>query len=162
MNEHSSGHDANNLLRLSNEVSRIASDLARLSTEPTKFEQRAGTTNKTDVTAEDVVAVISARRLRSRYLPYDLFADPAWDMMLNLFLAELTGQPMAVSRLTHSAEVPATTALRWMNTMIERGIFRRRSDPFDKRRFFIELSADASKAMREYFSERGQIALKVR
>jgi len=54
--------------------------------------------------------------------------------------------------------VPATTALRWLNTMVQQGIFLRRADPHDGRRVFVELAPESSHALRRYFAEVGQPA----
>jgi DNA-binding MarR family transcriptional regulator len=42
--------------------------------------------------------------------------------------------------------------------MTDKGIFVRRADPHDGRRVFVELSRDASFAMRRYFAEVGRPA----
>ena len=80
------------LRQLSDEVSRIAATLARLSTGP-----GAGTGEKSEppkgdapqVSLEIVRQIIRARRLRARYFDEELFADPAWDMLLDLLQAEI-------------------------------------------------------------------------
>ena len=99
--------------------------------------------------------VIRARRLRSRFFDEDLFADPAWDMLLDLLQAEIAQLRVPVSSLCIAAAVPATTALRWLKTMTDQGMFLRRADPHDGRRIFVELSPEASGAMRRYFAEVG-------
>lgn len=91
------------------------------------------------------------RRLREQYFPADLFADPAWDMLLDLYAARLEQQPVSVSSLCIAAAVPATTALRWIRTMTEAGLFVRESDPQDGRRIFIALADSTSDAMARYF-----------
>src|SRR5258708_35904467 len=96
---------------------------------------------------------IRGRRLRARYFPEDLSADPAWDMMLNLFYAELTYRRVTVSSLSMAAAVPPTTAIRWINSLVEKGIFVRRSDPHDGRRVYVELTSETSTALRTYFAE---------
>ena len=103
--------------------------------------------------------MIRARRLRNRYFPDDLFADPAWDMLLDLLQAEIAQLRVPVSSLCIAAAVPATTALRWLKTMVQQGIFIRRADPHDGRRVFVELSSDASLALRRYFAELGRPAV---
>jgi DNA-binding MarR family transcriptional regulator len=55
--------------------------------------------------------------------------------------------------------VPATTALRWLKTMTEQGLFVRRADPHDGRRVFVELAPQASRALRSYFAEVGKVAV---
>ena len=108
---------------------------------------------------ETVRSVIRARRLRNRYFQDDLFADPAWDMLLDLLQAEIAQLRVPVSSLCIAAAVPATTALRWLKTMTDQGIFRRRADPHDGRRVFVELSPEASVAMRRYFADVGTVAV---
>lgn len=142
---------AEHLLELSHEVNRIASTLARLSVEPQTGP--SGTADPAGLTAERVRDVLLARRLRSRFLPDDLFADPAWDILLDLLRAELAQHRVSVSSLCIAAAVPPTTGLRWLSTLVERGLVCRRADPRDARRIFVELSPGASAALRCYFAE---------
>ena len=60
---------------------------------------------------------------------------------------------MAVSSLCIASAVPATTALRWIKTLTDNGLFVRRADPTDGRRVFIELSPETADAMNAYFAE---------
>lgn len=149
------------LRQLSDEVSRIAATLARLSVgpAPTGIEKPHPASDAAPPVSIDAVRqVIRARRLRSRYFDEQLFADPAWDMLLDLFQAEVAQHRVPVSSLCIAAAVPPTTALRWIKTMTDVGLFRRRADPHDGRRIFVELSAEASEAMRRYFGELGRLA----
>jgi DNA-binding MarR family transcriptional regulator len=153
---------AERLRQLSEEVSRIASTLARLSTGPAtgiRPAEAPATGEAPPVSAETVRSVIRARRLRARYFQEDLFADPAWDMLLDLLQAEIAQLRVPVSSLCIAAAVPATTALRWLKTMVSQGIFIRRADPHDGRRVFVELAPEASSAMRRYFADVGQVAV---
>ncbi|HEY4071179.1 MAG TPA: MarR family winged helix-turn-helix transcriptional regulator [Sphingomicrobium sp.] len=108
---------------------------------------------------ETVRAIIRARRLRTRFFPEQFFADPAWDMLLDLLQAEIAQLRVPVSSLCIAAAVPATTALRWLKTMVQEGIFVRRGDPHDGRRVFVELAPQASNALRRYFAEIGRPAV---
>lgn len=154
MTAQKNGLSTERLLEISGEVSRIASTLARLSTERdlTSSEVPVGE-DPPMVSVESVRAVIRARRLRERYFEAELFADPAWDMMLDLLEGELSHRRVAVSSLCVGAAVPPTTALRWIKTLVEKGLFVRRNDPLDGRRVYVELSPSASLAMRRYFSD---------
>jgi DNA-binding MarR family transcriptional regulator len=158
LNDVASEPGAARLRQLSDEVSRIAATLARLSVGPeagapgqVRPDRAAG--EVPPVAIDTVRKVIRARRLRSRFFDEQLFADPAWDMLLDLLQAELGQHRVPVSSLCIAAAVPATTALRWIKTMTDAGLFRRRADPHDGRRVFIELSEPASAAMRCYFAE---------
>jgi DNA-binding MarR family transcriptional regulator len=146
------------LKQLSDEVGRIAATLARLSTGPEtalKAVERpvVASDEVPPVSGDTVRTVIRARRLRSRFFDEELFADPAWDMLLDLLQAEIAQHRVPVSSLCIAAAVPATTALRWIKTMTDNGLFTRRADPHDGRRVFIELAPQASIALRRYFAE---------
>ncbi|TXC68395.1 winged helix DNA-binding protein [Sphingorhabdus soli] len=110
-------------------------------------QRRAG------VTSLDIRKMIRMRRLRDKHFPSDLFGDPAWDMLLDLMVARIDRLPVSVSSLCIASAVPATTALRWIKTMTEAGLFERRSDPSDGRRVFIALSDETAQAMHAYFAD---------
>lgn len=148
------------LRQLSDEVSRIAATLARLSSGPAQAPRPVlpqADQEAPPVSAETLRTVIRARRLRERYFSSELFADPAWDMLLDLLQAEIAQLRVPVSSLCIAASVPATTALRWLKSMTSEGLFVRRADPYDGRRVFVELSPQASAALRRYFAEVGQV-----
>lgn len=155
------------LRRLNDEVARIADVLARLTrgdfAEEDEIERRTGIRAPDmeyrgpdepvpDIAAAEIRAVIRARRLRAQYFASDLFADPAWDMLLDLFAAGIERRRVSVSSLCIAAAVPPTTALRWIGTMHDAGLFRREADPGDRRRAYIVLSDKAQHGMRNYVS----------
>jgi len=157
-----SDQSAARLRQLSDEVSRIAATLARLSSGPGAVAPIIDSPLKADapeVSVETVRTVIRARRLRARYFSEELFADPAWDMLLDLLQAEIAHLRVPVSSLCIAATVPATTALRWLKTMVSEGLFVRRADPHDGRRVFVELAPETSRALRSYFAEVGSPAV---
>lgn len=138
------------LQQLSEEVGRIANILATLS------EEDCGGTDKNEAPADGdasavdagyIRALIRARRLRDHYFQGSLFADPAWDMLLDLLAARLEDNRVAVSSLCIAAAVPATTALRWIKTLTDQGLFVRAADPQDGRRVYIELSDEAARQL---------------
>lgn len=83
---------------------------------------------------------LKARRRRQILFPEGLFADPAWDILLDLYVVRLEGREISISSSCIASCVPATTALRWLKTLEERGLIFRRNDKFDKRRIYIRLS----------------------
>lgn len=104
------------------------------------------------VSPRDVRKHIRQRRLREEFFPADLFADPAWDMLLDLYASKLDRARVSVSSLCIAAAVPATTALRWIKTLCETGIFQREADHHDGRRIFVALSDQTTDAMHRYFA----------
>jgi len=137
------------LQQLSEEVGRIANILATLSEEDkiAPVEPR-GSGRK--IEAGQIRAMIRARRMRDHFFRGDLFADPAWDMLLDLMAARIEKQRVAVSSLCIAAAVPPTTALRWIKTLSEQGLFVRVADAEDGRRVFIELSDWAASSLEAY------------
>ena len=158
-------NSAARLRQLTDEVGRIATTLARLSGGPAALAPMAPVVPRLEVNdpppaiaPETVRAVIRARRLRSRFFAEDLFADPAWDMLLDLTQAEIAQVRVPVSSLCIAAAVPATTALRWIKRLTDTGLLVRRADPHDGRRVFVEMAQATSVAMRHYFAEAGRVA----
>ena len=94
-----------------------------------------------------------ARQQRGRFFNPKLFADPAWDMLLELYAASITERRMTVSRLAERSGVPLTTALRWIATLEEEELIDREADRFDRRRIFLSLTDKGRSAMSAYFEE---------
>ena len=117
------------------------------------YGDTSGKTQSANVaSAEQIRNLIKARRLRDHYFDAELFADPAWDMLLDLMAARLENIKVSVSSLCIAAGVPPTTALRWIKTMTEEKIFERIADETDGRRIFIQLSDDSASGMAGFFS----------
>lgn len=161
------------LLRLSEQVDAIAQELDRISAPeaglgaPADLSQaraddalslaqqaaksRIANGERSHADAAMIRSVIAARQARGRFFDANLFADPAWDMLLDLAASDAEGARVSVTSLCIAAGVPATTALRWLKQMEQSGIFVRVADPADKRRAFIELSEGSRIAMQRYF-----------
>lgn len=103
--------------------------------------------------------IIARRQARARFFDAELFADPAWDMLLDLTAAHAEHDRVSVTSLCIASGVPATTALRWIRQMTESGLFERVEDSADRRRAFIQLSDRSVGAMARYFMEIAKPAL---
>jgi len=164
VHDRSPDFDAMRLQHLADEVGRIAKTLASFSDGAAltgsagvlndamlgyKFEVEAP--REDDVSAADIRSIIKLRRLRDKHFDAELFADPAWDMMLDLMAARAEHSKVSVSSLCIAAAVPPTTALRWIKTLTDQGVFVRVADPTDGRRVFIELADTAAANIAKYF-----------
>ena len=143
------------LRQLSEDVGRVAAILASLSEGRSGAAAGggaagAGRLEEGGLDPAFIRAMLRARRLRGQFFRGDLFADPAWDMLLDLMAARLEGKRVAVSSLCIAAAVPATTALRWIKALTDRGLFVREADPKDGRRVHIALSDEAARALAAY------------
>jgi DNA-binding MarR family transcriptional regulator len=94
------------------------------------------------------------RRLRDRmFADPNLFADPAWDILIDLYIASEEGRGISVSSACIASAVPVTTALRWIKILEQGGHISRHEDPSDARRVFMSLTESAAKTVREFFSD---------
>lgn len=93
------------------------------------------------------------RNRRARYFEGNLFADPAWDILLDLFIGKIAGLRLSITSVCIASQVPSTTALRWIKQLEGEGLLLRTDDTTDHRRSFIELTDRAFDAMAAYFRE---------
>ena len=104
-------------------------------------------------------AILQARLERNSCFPGELFSDPAWDMLLDLYAAELGQFRVSVTSLCIASNAPTSTALRWISTLERENLIERRPDPLDGRRFFMSLTPEAIKMFERYFSVVGNRAI---
>jgi DNA-binding MarR family transcriptional regulator len=140
------------LKALSKEAAQLASTLARPVPEAGLGDEGgAGREQRHLPSHQEVLRMlVEAQRARVRHFPPGVFSDPAWDMLLDLMGAKLAGRTMTVSSLCLAADVPATTALRWLNALAEPGLIRRLPDPADRRRVLVELTEEGLARMEAY------------
>jgi len=93
------------------------------------------------------------RRRRDAYFEPTLFAEPAWDMLLDLYVAESERRQVAVLTACLGAAAPQTTAIRWMRVLEENGLIRRETDRNDARRIYVRLTEPAVRMMRTLLVE---------
>ena len=164
VHDRSQEFDALRLQHLADEVARIAKTLASfsdvrplhgssalLSDASLSYRHEIDEQPVQTISAPEIRTMIKLRRMRDKHFDPELFADPAWDMMLDLMAARAEHMRVSVSSLCIAAAVPSTTALRWIKTMTDQGVFVRVADPTDGRRVFIELSDAAATSIATYF-----------
>lgn len=102
-------------------------------------------------TETQVRDILKARRARAKFFEETLFADPAWDILLELYAAELGQRPLSVGSVCIGAAVPASTALRWITALERKGLVARHHDRFDARRQLVSLTRAGVEAMEGLF-----------
>lgn len=105
--------------------------------------------------ADRARAVYAARRRRDAMLgaATSFFHDPAWDILLDLFIQAEDQQIVSVSSACVGACVAHTTALRCLKAMERKGVVSFRRDPFDKRRHFVSLTVETHRRMTCWLAE---------
>jgi len=97
--------------------------------------------------------ILAARRRREQLFSASMFGEPAWEMLLNLYLTESSGLRLNVSRVTEGSGSPPTTALRWLDYLENQRLVRRETHPTDARASFVELTQRAHDLLEAYLSE---------
>ena len=107
-----------------------------------------------------VEAVIEGRARIADYLPSNYFGDPAFDMLLDLFVSVERGQARTVKVCALTSRVPIATASRYIDMMARDGFVRRKPDPADGRRTLVVLTPSAKAAMDDWLSTISSIPLR--
>lgn len=91
----------------------------------------------------------SAQRARDRYFGEPLGRDPAWDILLALYISFAENQKECVKGICLASSAPATTVCRWIFVLEERGLVVRTPDPRDKRRVLLSLAPQGLERMNQ-------------
>ncbi len=117
---------------------------------PSVQPKLAPSSNSTCTAADLARNYLALRRRRESLLGADLFADPAWDILLDLYASQAEGQNISVSSACLAGSVANTTALGWLVKLEQRGLISRRRDPRDGRRTFLTLSPNVATAIEDW------------
>ena len=124
----------------SNEIAamtKLVRSLERLLDEPSGSNATAPTPQQLAIFAK---RLLDLRRSRGRFLDPDMFGEPAWDMILALYIASIEQYRLKVTDLVNESRVPASTGLRWIRRLQEAGLIVRHENPLDGRINFLEIS----------------------
>lgn len=98
-------------------------------------------------------AVAAFRARRNALFGHDLFGEPGWDMLLELYRARQEERRLSVKSLTIAANAPQTTAGRHLARLIEEGLAACSDDPGDGRRKLVAISRDGFRKMDALFDQ---------
>jgi hypothetical protein len=94
-----------------------------------------------------------SRLRRNSIVGRNLFGEPAWDILLDLFVARVEGIRLSVKAVCIGSQVPYGTAFRWIAVLESEGFLVRFPDPADGRRVWVELSDFGLHRMYQYFRD---------
>jgi hypothetical protein len=98
-------------------------------------------------------SIHNARQRRLRLFDGSLFGEPAWDMLLTLFIARCRGEQVTTTRLCTASGAPHATGLRWIGLLDRQGLLQRLRAPDDARVMLIELTDTGYALMRRYVTD---------
>lgn len=92
-----------------------------------------------------------SRGLRPATLADGLFGEPAWDLLLDLYIRDKAGSRSSVTSACIGSRAPHTTALRHIAALCKENWVMRVADDADKRRFWLSLTPTAVKKLDRHF-----------
>lgn len=164
----------NDLIRLADQLQALAQELedarridqafplmAPDSSEPTaepKAPSAARSVEQTPHIGREQFLSLARKRYETRrkrvavFAANELFGEPAWDILLDLYIAFAEGKTVSVSSACIGSASPPTTGLRWLGVLQDAGLVEREHDSHDQRRVLVRLSDHGVERMETYFS----------
>lgn len=87
----------------------------------------------------------------------ELFGEPAWDILLDLYIAHGEAKQVSVSSACIGSAAPSTTGLRWLGVLADEGLVVRENDAEDHRRVLVRLTSKGVAAMERFFDAVGTL-----
>lgn len=94
--------------------------------------------------------VLNSRRARSRYFSPAIFGEPAWDILLVLYITDVAGDRQTIGKLAEWITTPPSTVLRWVGYLERENLIERHPHPTDRRIMFIKLSDKGRASLDSY------------
>lgn len=103
-----------------------------------------------DASLGDLARKAYADRRRRAGVPgtAGLFGEPAWDILLNLFIAARESRRVSLARACANASVPEASALRWIAILEKRGLIVSDGPSHDQH---LKLSQETYASLVDYF-----------
>lgn len=118
--------------------------------------ETAGPPSETDGNRlrQRAITILDNRRKRSAIFGRQMFAEPAWEMILVLYIDD-RGRRHTQSSLAEVSGGSRSTGMRWIDYLLNQDLIVRDDHPTDKRRHIVQLSAKGRELVELYLSETG-------
>lgn len=98
----------------------------------------------------DIAKILNQQEVHSNFLGKYGLTGPAWDILLRIVWLVANGEKPCVTDLCHLAKYPYSSTIRHISTLEERTLIIRQPDRIDGRRWFLHLSDQGEKLVRQY------------
>jgi DNA-binding MarR family transcriptional regulator len=105
------------------------------------IENRTGTAEK----------IYNLRRKRDSIFKTELFSDPAWDLLLDLYAAGCAQKTTSITDACLSAGTSPSTGLRWIAILVQNGYVERHDDPVNPEQSHLSLTPSARASLETLF-----------
>ena len=100
---------------------------------------------------KQILEIIQARAARTAFLNVDIFHDPAWEILLALYAANLGCRSITIGSLSLVSRVPASTAIRYLKCLGKEGLLLQEGEDQNDELASVQLSKKGVAAMESYF-----------
>lgn len=114
-----------------------------------------------EITEDHIVSILIARRGRDAVFGSDLFSDPCWDALLELYAAKLGNRRMSLDELSKAINTPASTTMRWISVLQNRGLVSSHSDAIGPSRIWVRLTDDGASKIKQLADHWGTAFLSI-
>ena len=97
-------------------------------------------------------AILLRRRQRYEEFHPRMFGEPAWDMLLELYVRETSGSSSTAEHLQLASGTAPSTAGRWLQYLAEEGLIARRNRPLNGGGILVELTDHGREALDQYLT----------
>jgi DNA-binding MarR family transcriptional regulator len=98
-------------------------------------------------------AILEDRRRRCQIFNPGMFGEPAWELLLNLYVMDKHGPRLTIGQLIQIAGVAQATALRWLEYLRDQELITREEHPTDARTAYVALTDKAREALSLYLCQ---------
>ena len=117
-------------------------------------DRRNGAQAVTDARLLQVARTLLAlRKRRADYLHRSMLGEPAYDMLLALYVAGGDGHTMTAARVAKRSGVAQSSALRWIDYLVSKQLVERGPHPSHKRAFMLQLTPKGRAALEGVFKD---------
>ena len=140
-------------------INQIIDELSAIKTNIAEISEKVENEIKGDIFDNEsdfylnafVIRYMENRNLRNKMISQELFSDPCWDILMDVFSARLNEKNISVSAVATAGNMSHTTGLRYIDTLEKIGYIYRERDDWDGRRIFVKISDETFTMMKEYF-----------
>lgn len=122
------------------ELARLTAASGKTASESARRSPFSALDSQIAAARDRAVSILDIRKRREALFGYDLFGEPAWDLMLDLFVQHVDRQKTSSTSAAIAARVPPTTALRYLNSLVRKGLVVRNASDHDLRVQYVALS----------------------
>jgi len=135
------------------ELARLSATSSKMSTKSDEPHPFSALDSKVAAARSRALEILDVRKRRETVFGDDLFGEPAWDLMLDLFVQHVERQKTSSTSAAIAARVPPTTALRYLNSLVRKGLVMRHVSDHDLRVQYVALSDYGYREMLALLSE---------